>query len=85
MVKWNYGSTVLNLEISWRRIVSFTPQPPCPGEIAVCYHFLWGRVGPIPDLDAIQKNLLPLSEIERGFPYSSVRSLVTILAELTRP
>jgi hypothetical protein len=55
MGKWRYSSTIPDLGTRWRRVVSFTPRPLYPGEIALCTHWIGGWVGLGAGLDAVEK------------------------------
>jgi hypothetical protein len=52
MGQWRYSSTILDLGLSWRWMVSFTPRRFTPDA-----HWIGGWVGP--GLDAVEKSLNP--------------------------
>jgi hypothetical protein len=63
--EWKYSSTILDRGTGWRGVVTFTPPPLYPGEIAYGAHWIGGCVGPSASLDAVEKRkMLPLPRIE---------------------
>jgi hypothetical protein len=65
MGEWKYSSTILKLDIRWRWVVSFTPQPLYPGETAPGTLWIGGWVGPRTGLDDVERRkILPLPGLE---------------------
>jgi hypothetical protein len=82
MGEWRYSSTILDLGIRWRRVVSFTPRHLYSRrERAPGTHWVGSWVGPRAGLDDVEKNLFPLPGIE---PRSSRPQPITIPTELSR-
>jgi hypothetical protein len=82
MGEWKYSSTILNLGIIWRWVVSFTPLPLYPRGKSPGVHLIRGWVGSRAGLDAVEKKeicfpcresnpaIQPVS-IRLGYPCSS--------------
>jgi hypothetical protein len=61
---WYYNSTILDLGTSWRRVISFTPRPFYPREIAPGTLWIRGWVGPRAGLETMEKRkIVPLPAI----------------------
>jgi hypothetical protein len=69
---------ILNIDIRWRWVVSFTPRSLYPGERAPGTHRIGGWMNPKANLDAVAKRKIPASRRESN-PGRPSRSLVTIL------
>jgi hypothetical protein len=52
---WCHSSNILGLGTRWRSLVSFTPRPLSPSEIAAGTHWTGGWVGPRTGLDNVEK------------------------------
>jgi hypothetical protein len=62
MGEWRYSSTIIDLGIRCRSVVSFTPLPFYPRERSLGNHYIGSCVGPRAVLDAVEKTknfLLP--------------------------
>jgi hypothetical protein len=70
MGEWRYSSTILDLGIRRRWVISFTP--PSPRERAPGTHRIGGWVGPIAGLDAVEKRkIVHCQESNMGRPARS--------------
>jgi hypothetical protein len=81
MGEWRYSSTILDLSIRWRSVVSFTLQSLYPRGKAPGTHWTRGWVGPRGGLDVVEKvKILPLPQFE---PRTSSLQLAAIRTELS--
>jgi hypothetical protein len=82
MGKWMYSSSILNLSLSWRWVVSITPRRIYPEERDPDTQWLGRWMGPRAGLDAVKKRKVsfPCWESNPGRPASS-----TLLYKLSYP
>jgi hypothetical protein len=52
--EWRYSSTIHDLSIRWRRVVSFKPRTLYASERVPSPHWIGGWVGPRAGLDGVQ-------------------------------